>query len=423
MRDGALEADEVHYAARGKDRAVSSWGLDACAMNQGVLTVATSAPPWNEEGMRRAVMRIALLASAALLSMTAAWIDEPWWTRHVVVPACYLPPPSWMLSLTRIGLAVLATLLALVAWKARAPDRGGAARIAIAVIAALVVSELGLRAVEQPRHTARHPRIEWLLGESDVLTGWRFVPLRTLRYGVPGGGPVVEYAVDAHGNRAPSSAFVEDARAPTLVVTGESMAVGHGLEWRDTFAAQAAERLGLQVVNVAEGGYGCDQALLRARDALARLQRPVALVSTVLPVQLHRNLNDARPHLELRDGALIESPAFRPRILLRELIVDDLQVLPEWRLQRALRLTRAILEATVREAQLHGARPLFVAPLFEPEPELVRELLEGLPHVAVRLAPERILPWDGHPDPRGARQIADAIVAALQRPPEESSWR
>jgi hypothetical protein len=105
------------------------------------------------------------------------------------------------------------------------------------------------------------------------------------------------------------------------------------------------------------------------------------------------------------------------------LIADDLQVLPEWRLQRALRLTRAILEATVREARLHGARPLFVAPLFEPEPELVRELLEGLPHVAVRLAPERIMPWDGHPDPRGARQIADAIVAALQRPPEESSRR
>src|SRR5207244_13348485 len=166
--------------------------------------------------------------------------DEPWWSRHVVVPACYLPPPSWMLPLTRFGLAVVAVLLAMVAWKVRAPDRRGAARIAIAVMAALVASEVGLRAAERPRHTARHPRIEWLLGEADVRIGWRFVPLRTLRYGVPGGGPVVEYAIDAHGDRAPSSAFVEDPGAPTLLVTGESMAVGHGLEWRDTVAAQAA---------------------------------------------------------------------------------------------------------------------------------------------------------------------------------------
>jgi hypothetical protein len=41
-------------------------------------------------------------------------------------------------------------------------------------------------------------------------------------------------------------------------------------------------------------------------------------------------------------------------------------------------------------------------------------LLAGLPHVTVTLAPERILPWDGHPDPQGAQQIADAVAAALR---------
>jgi hypothetical protein len=135
-----------------------------------------------------------------------------------------------------------------------------------------------------------------------------------------------------------------------------------------------------------------------------------------LPVREHRNLNDARPHLELSDGSLALEPAVRPRILLRELIADELQFLPEFRLRKSLALTRAILEETARVAREHGARPLFVTPLFGPETALVGEMLEGLPHVIVSIDPARIMHWDGHPDAQGARQIADAVVSALQAP-------
>jgi hypothetical protein len=172
----------------------------------------------------------------------------------------------------------------------------------------------------------------------------------------------------------------------------------------------------LQVVNAAEGGYGSDQALLRARDALQRLRKPALLVETVLPVQLHRNLDDSRPHLILRDGALASVPAFTPRILLRELLVDRLQILPEHRLKRAMKLTRAILEITAQEARAHGARPVFLAPVYGAEPELLRELLEGLPAVVVRLDPQRIMPWDGHPDAQAARQMADALIQYVSSP-------
>ena len=351
----------------------------------------------------------------ALGSLAAsALIDGAWWSRHVVEPACYLPPPGWMQGATRAGLALLGLVLAAVALRMGRPTPGGVARTALAFLLALCVSEVALRIVERPEQRSRHPRLEWLLGAKDPRTGWSFVPGSTLRFGAPGGGPVVDYAIDAHGERAPSAGWEEDPEAPTLLVTGESIAVGHGLDWKDTFAAQAGARLSLQVVNVAEGGYGSDQALLRARDALERLRRPVALVSTVMAVQLHRNLNDARPHLELREGTLALASAFSPRLLVRELLADELQLLPEWRLRKSLVLTRAILEETARAAREHGAKPLFVAPIFGPQPELLRELLEGLPHVVVPLDPARIMPWDGHPDAQGARQIADAMVAALQ---------
>jgi hypothetical protein len=140
------------------------------------------------------------------------------------------------------------------------------------------------------------------------------------------------------------------------------------------------------------------------------------LVSTVLPVQLHRNLDDSRPHLELREGALSLAPPFAPRLLLRELIVDRLQILPQWRLDHSMALTRAILEATAQAARERGARPLFVAPVYGPEPEVLRELLEGLPRVVVQLEPGCIMPWDGHPDAEGAGRIADAIVQYVSSP-------
>lgn len=341
-------------------------------------------------------------------------MDGAWWSRHVVVPACYLPPPPWMHGATRAGLALLGLVLAGTVLRLGRPTPGGVARTALAFALALCASEVALRILERPEQRSRHPRLEWLLGAKDARTGWSFVPHSELRFGAPGGGPVVDYAIDAHGDRAPSAGWTEDPQAPTLLVTGESIAAGHGLEWKDTFAAQAGARLSLQVVDVAEGGFGSDQALLRARDALQRLRRPVALVSTVIPVQLHRNLNDSRPHLELRGGSLVLAPPFSPQLLLRELFADELQVLPEWRLRKSLVLTRAVLDETAREAREHGARPLFVAPVFGPEPELLRELLDGLPHAVVQLDPARIMPWDGHPDAQGARQIADAIVAALQ---------
>src|SRR5258706_244110 len=132
------------------------------------------------------------------------------------------------------------------------------------------------------------------------------------------GGRSARYAIDARGDRAVSQDWAEDPQAPTIIITGESIAVGHGLQWNETFAARLGEKLHVQVVNVAEGGYGSDQAHLRAVDALPRFTHPLAVVSTVLPVQLHRNLQDDRPRLAVRDGALVIEPASRSPFRLRQ---------------------------------------------------------------------------------------------------------
>ena len=367
--------------------------------------------------MLRRSVSIALLLPAAALLAFAATADRSWFLRHVVVPAYYQPPPAWTLPGLRVACVVLALALCGCALLAsRHATAFGAARVGLAVALSFGAAEMVLRLADRPEIETPNPRLEWQLGIQDPITGWAYVPGRSVEVRTYGGGQRVRYDIDARGNRAPSTDFIEDASVPTLIVAGESIATGHSLPWRDTFAARLGTMLGLQVVNVAEGGYASDQALLRAREALRRLVRPVALVETVLPVQLHRNVQDDRPHLVLRGGELVLEPASASRLRLREIFVNQLPYLSEARLSRSLELTRAILRETAREAQARGARPLFVVPSFDasrPEAFAVETVLEGLPHVVVDLDRSRLLP-DGHPDPRGAQQIADAAAEALR---------
>jgi len=370
----------------------------------------------------RSIVRLSFLAPAAALWWFAATADAAWFQRHVVLPAYYLPPPAWMHSALRGASAVLGIGLAVCGLVAgRRATAGGVARVIAALALSLCASEAALRILQKPEAERSSPRVEWMMGGVDARTGWAFVPNRAMEFPLRGKGRHVLYAIDAHGDRAPSQDWQEDPRAPTIIVTGESIAVGYGLQWRETIAAQLGEMMHAQVVNVADGGYGSDQAHLRAVDALPRFAHPVAVVSTVLPVQLLRNLRDDRPHLVERGGALVIEPASRSPFRLRQIFVDEIHYLREAKLQQSLKLTRTILHATAEAARARGAQPLFVVPSFgparpledHPEAFIIHALLDDLPHIVVDIEPAHILPWDGHPDPAGARRIAEAIAAAL----------
>jgi hypothetical protein len=372
--------------------------------------------------MLRRIVFLMIAAPAAALLWFAATANDAWFQRHVVLPAYRLPPPAWALPALRIGAAALGLILAACAVVAgRRATAGGVARAGVALALSIGASELVLRHFQRPEPEMPNPRLEWILGLPDARTGWAFVPNRTMDLPRRGHQRLARYAIDAHGDRAPSQDWIEDPQAPTLIITGESTAVGHGLQWPETFAALLAEKLRVQVVNVAEGGYGSDQAHLRAVDALPRFAHPLAVVTLVLPVQLHRNIQDDRPRLVVRDGGLVLEPASRSPFRLRQIFVDEIPYLSEAELQRSLRLTRSILHATADAARARGAWPLFVVPSIgpprppdgHPEAFIVSALLDDLPHVVVDIDPTHLIAGDGHPDRAGARRIADAIAAAL----------
>src|SRR6266852_28417 len=214
---------------------------------------------------------------------------------------------------------------------------------------------------------------------------------------------------------------------PSLVVAGESIAAGHGIAYEDTFAAVMGKDLRLQVVNVGCGGYGSDQALLRLADALDRLKRPAAAVITFVPIMLSRNLQDYRPRLALRGGALQPVPladGLFAHLRLRDLVVNEVPYLGERALRESIQLTAAILRETDRTVRSHRAEPLFavfsVGPrrsLDEhPEGALIRQLFvdQGLPYELIDVDRGDLVPVDGHPDPAAHRHAAVVLEAALR---------
>jgi len=366
---------------------------------------------------------------AALLVVARA-LDGPWLERHVLLPWYYPWAPSWV-SGTRIGAAICGIALLALAWPlGRAAARSSPAawlRISLAVVLGLATSEVALRLNEHGTSYWRSLKLEFRFGREDPRFGWVLLPSRTTVLGPE--ERRTSYAVDAWGDRAANDAGAPDPELPSLVVSGESIAVGHGVAYERTFAAHMGRDLGLQVVNVACGGYGSDQAYLRLEDALARLKRPAAVVATFVPVMLSRNVQDYRARLALRDDVLELVPPARgllARFRLRDLWVNELPYMSEADLHDSMRLTAAVLRETARATRAHGAEPLFAVfsigaqrPLDDhAEAAIVRGLFveQRLPFALIDVQPAELIAGDGHPGPQAHHRIARVLEGMLRAP-------
>jgi hypothetical protein len=140
----------------------------------------------------------------------------------------------------------------------------------------------------------------------------------------------------------------------------------------------------------------------------------VALFMTAL---FGRNLDDDRPHLGPGLAWLPAEHASRLAALAGLLVPyrTDATV------QQGIQVTREVLRATVELARARGSQPLIVVPSIGPEApseQLLRRRIvdeTGLPYVLIEVDPDSHLPWDRHPNARGAHAIASAIAARLRQ--------
>jgi len=379
--------------------------------------------------IRRMVAELLVVALVAALLVTAYRIDRQWIYRHVTL--LNGPPYSaeaWSsggrgLLILLAALVVLGLRPALISIVSKGSLAGLArstvpALLAIAASAVTVEAFLGWKQPKAlrgyPQYSAPHPRY-----------GWTGQPSSTTTVRVAGRDTVL--AFNREGIRVRNQDDEPDPALPTILFTGESIALGFGLEYAETYPALIAERRGVQCVNLAAPAYGSDQAYLRLIDAMPRFERLVATVTVFIPLQLSRNLYDDRPRLVLGPTGELEFVAaatdFLSRLRIRRLLGNGLPYLGDRAIDRTLTLTSAILRETSIRTRARGATPLFVIPghgpsrpLGEhPEAWILRALFvqQELPFILVDIPPDQFLNGDFHPGPRGDETIAAAILAAL----------
>ena len=387
-----------------------------------------------QSGSRRATawpgraLSVVTVSIALCLLILAVRADAPWVLRHLQLLDAHGPPAAWVPIALRAGLGLIAALLIFAALRLRRltswPSAGAALRVGVSMLLALPAAEGMLRLARSRRSEDRRTLHE-RLGEPHPRWGWRFKPGTSAT--VKLFGRDVPLAFDQDGSRIGCAGEAPDPAAPSLVIAGESMAMGHGLRWEETIAVRAARRLGLQPVNLAVNGYGVDQAFLRVRDLLPALKAPRIVVMVVLPIQLGRNLIDDHPRLSLSPSGELEvlpaAEGFLAGLQLRTLFVQRLPLRTEAEVQRTVALSSALLRKTAALARASGARLLFVVPspglarpgTIRPEAALVEEVFAAVdaPWIFVGLPAAERFP-DGHPNAAGAQHLADAIASVLE---------
>lgn len=365
-----------------------------------------------------AAIGIGLIAGAFFANL--AWFDRhflpPFFaTRNEYVEAAWAARTAGAVLGAALLFVVRPRLGRLIAAVPMRSFLAGAARIALAVVLALGVSELALRRTVFGLASEERPREEEPLRHRDPYLGWVFVPSRTGHDKI--GGRPIEYTFDAAGYRVRGAGEPVNPDRPTIVFTGESTMVGHGLTWDESIPGQVQALTGIQSANIAVEGYATDQAYLRLVAELPHFRQPVAVVSLFTPNLFDRGLDSDRPHL---DAGLVWHAGKR-----RWSLIALASWLAPYRSQpvidRGIAATREALRAGVDLARSRGAAPVIVVPVFAPEQAAERVLRErildqaALPYVLVKLDASWRIPWDRHPDARGARAMADAIVARLPR--------
>jgi hypothetical protein len=232
----------------------------------------------------------------------------------------------------------------------------------------------------------------------------------------------VEYAVDRSGYRVRTLEDPVDHERPSIVLTGESVMFGEGLQWDESIGGQIAALTGLQVANLAVQGFATDQSYLRLAAELPRFKRPVAIVSLFIPTLFGRNLDVDRPHL--RPG-LVWTPAVAHGRLhaLAKLLVPFRYTRT---VDRGVLVTQEVLRSTLALAQARGALPLILVPQFGQEDAFERTWRQrvldeaALPYLRLKFEDNWRLAGDLHPNAATARAIAQAIVERLGGRPADA---
>ena len=225
-------------------------------------------------------------------------------------------------------------------------------------------------------------------------------------------------STNEQGFRVADQSTTIDLEAPSIVMSGESVAFGFGLAYEETIGAQLAHRFGLQDVNVAVNGFSNADTLQRLEDTLPKLAKPVAVVCFVVHTWLDRNTDGARWHVVWNEGRPMSLLPPRPETSSPLLALA--RSVFRYHDDHRLEIGRQLLGQTADLIRSRNATPLFVftqcgARCRSTEfvtTQLTRDL--DAPWISIDTPEDENLPSDMHPGPTAAVRYVDAIEKALR---------
>jgi hypothetical protein len=363
--------------------------------------------------LRRLAQGAVILVGLALFAF-ASQCDGPWFDKHVFLPQQFFIPASRGIVFWSRALAV-ATGTLLLFFVPSLPRGASGRRLMMAVLLALPAAE-GILRWRMGRRLVRPELIAAMnaLTTSHPRYGVTFTP--SMDRVQPLSGREIRFQTDADSRRIPGTAI--DRALPSLVFTGESAMAGFGLHWGESFPALLGARLHLQVVNLASPDYRSDQSWLRLKDALPKLERPVAVVGVFMPGLVGRSFAGQRhpPARPSPSGGVELLPLQPPDALQRSGLYRLWNHLywPDAAVEEGMRSVGAVLHDMSALAKARGLPCVFLVTGHTPQ-WMLHELFEapGLDFVVVDLSPSELLS-DGHPGPPGSSRIADALESRLR---------
>lgn len=364
---------------------------------------------------RRIAVEAAILFVAVVMAAWAVLADEVWWNVHWFRHACAVEPSELRRALVlRVCAGVLAVVLAVFvrprlgrflstrSWRALA-------RKALPSVLAALLALAATEGILRWRNEHKPRRIERYL---------HHMRRQTMRMDV--GGRTVTYHLNREGYRGASTDDLPDRSKPTIIISGESVALGFGLEYSETIGARLTQSTGIQTMNMAASGEGTDLSYVRLQKVLPTFEKPIALVMFIVHTWIERNVDDYRYRYTLDGEGRLIPKAPTPEIVRSSPLRALARTLVPYRDDEMIEVTRTLMREIAKLARSVGAYPLFVltqcgAHCLDPNPWIAQRLVEGLDAASIRVdTRDVLLPNDMHPGPLGAARHAEAIERALR---------
>jgi hypothetical protein len=170
--------------------------------------------------------------------------------------------------------------------------------VLITFLGILFVLEVAMRIVGIPFGGPTKTPSENTLAQFDAELGWSYIPNSSVTQTFGTAKREVTFHFDSIGSRVRQPGIERDPSAPSVLILGGSVPMGHALPYEEAFVGQleSSSEFPFQVVNLACQAYGTDQSLLILKRHFHKFN-VIAVIHAYTEAEIFRNANYDRREL------------------------------------------------------------------------------------------------------------------------------